>query len=158
MRATSLFATSHKLDLPLGTPYANSYGFENMPHLYLPYCVGTVADGGLLITESGRVEEKSWEPARARLEAARHLAGLIGGALWIGTGENGSRLRQQNLIFLHDRQQNFPAFHDIASHVSQRWRSQDLSIAEVIRRLEERRSAAEVEAVAWKLVAEAAAK
>ena len=38
------------------------------------------------------------------------------------------------------------------------WRSQELSVAEVITRLAERWSGAEVEAAAWKLVADAAAQ
>ena len=51
------FARTHKLDLPLGTPYA----FEDQPHEYLPDYVGTLSGGGLLIAEAGRAEEKSRE-------------------------------------------------------------------------------------------------
>jgi len=152
------FAHSHKLDLPLGTHYANSYAFENASHVYLPDYVGTLADGGLLIAKAGQVEEKSPERARAKLEATRHLAELKGGALRIGTEENLSRLRQQNLVFLHARRQDFLAFTDIAGHVAAVWQAQDLSIAEIMRQLAERLSAAVVKAAAWTLVADATAQ
>ncbi len=36
------FARTHKLDLPLGTPYAISYAFKDQPHEYLPDYVGTL--------------------------------------------------------------------------------------------------------------------
>lgn len=58
------FARAHKLELPLGTPYAIAYAFANRPHEYLRDYVGTLVDGGLLIAEAGRVEEKSRERAR----------------------------------------------------------------------------------------------
>ena len=152
------FARAHNLDTPLGTPYAIAYAFEEKPHAYLPDYVGTLVGGGLLVAEAGRVEEKSRGRARAKLEAARELTALKGGALWIGTDENLSRRRQQNLVFLHARGLSFPAFAEIAEEIRALWRSQELPIAEVIARLGGRWSAAEVEAAAWKLVAEAAAR
>jgi hypothetical protein len=79
---------THQLDAPLGTPYAIAYAFEEAPHVYLPDYVGTLAGGGLLVAEAGRVAEKTREQARAKLEAARALVALKDGALWIGTDEN----------------------------------------------------------------------
>lgn len=67
------FVRAHHLDVPLGTPYAIAYAFDETPHVYLPDYVGTLVGGGLLVAEAGRVEEKSREQARAKLEAARTL-------------------------------------------------------------------------------------
>src|SRR4029453_1305580 len=79
------FARRHRLDAPLGAPYAITYAFEDRPHIYLPDYVGTLVGGGLLIAEAGRFEDKGREQARVKLEAAHHLATLKDGALWIGT-------------------------------------------------------------------------
>ena len=155
---SSAFARAHHLDAPLGTPYAIAYAFGEKPHVYLPDYVGTLVGGGLLVAEAGRVEEKRREQARAKLEAARALTALKGGALWIGTDENLSRRRQQNLVFLHARGLGFPAFTELAEEIGALWRSEELPVAEVIARLGGRWSAAEVEAAAWKLVASATAR
>src|SRR5579884_1170960 len=138
------FARTHKLDLPLGTPYAIAYAFADQPHAYLPDYVGTLVDGGLLIAEAGRVEEKSRERARAKLEAARQLAALKGGALWIGTDENLARRRQQNLVFLQARRLPFPAFGEITDHIAEWWQSEELPVAEIMARLGRHWSPAEV--------------
>ena len=152
------FARAHHLDAPLGTPYAIAYAFGEKPHVYLPDYVGTLVGGVLLVAEAGRAEEKSREQARAKLDAARALVALKGGALWIGTDENLSRRRQQNLVFLHARGLSFPAFTEVAREIDALWQSEELPVAEVIARLDGRWSAAEVEAAAWKLVANATAK
>lgn len=117
------FVRTHQLDAPFGTPYAIAYAFEEAPHVYLPDYVGTLAGGGLLVAEAGRVEEKTREQARAKLEAARALVALKGGALWIGTDENLSGRRQHNLIFLHARSLTFPAFAELAEEIGVLWQS-----------------------------------
>ena len=123
---SAAFAHAHNLDTPLGTPYAISYAFDNQPHVYLPDYVGTLVGGGLLIAEAGRVDEKSRAQARAKLEAARYLAALKGGTLWIGTDENLSRRRQHNLVFLHARRLEFPTCAEITDHIAELWRSAEL--------------------------------
>ncbi len=152
------FARAHQVAAPLGTPYAIAYAFDGKRHEYLPDYVGTLVGGGLLIAEAGRVDDKSRARARAKLEAARHLAALKGGALWIGTDENLSRRRQHNLVFLHARRLEFPACAEITSGIAELWQSEDLPVAEIMARLGRHWSPAEVEAAAWKLVADAAAR
>src|SRR5713226_4540343 len=57
--ASEEFARARHLHTPLGTPYRIAYLYEGKPHDYLPDFVGTLCDGGLLIAEAGREEEKS---------------------------------------------------------------------------------------------------
>ena len=82
------FATANDLFTPLGTPYRISYLYEGKSHDYLPDFVGTLCDGGLLIAEAGRAEEKRKAQPLAKAEAAQRLAHLKGGVYWIATEEN----------------------------------------------------------------------
>ena len=77
-------AKTYDLAIPLGTPYRINYIFDGKPHEYLPDYVGTFCDGGLLIAEAGREEEKSQGRALVKAEAARRLAQIKGGEYWIG--------------------------------------------------------------------------
>src|SRR5262250_595318 len=56
---SEVFARTHRLITPLGTPYQISYVYDGQSHDYLPDFVGTLCDGTLLIAEAGREEEKS---------------------------------------------------------------------------------------------------
>jgi hypothetical protein len=72
--ASEAFVQAHHIAVPLSTPYAIGYFYEGNAHTYLPDFVGTLCDGGLLIAEAGRQEEKSRGQALAKAEAARRLA------------------------------------------------------------------------------------
>ena len=51
---SEIFARTHRLITPLGTPYRISYVYDGKSHDYLPDFVGTLGDGTLLIAEAGR--------------------------------------------------------------------------------------------------------
>jgi len=157
--ASPAFAETHRLSVPLGTPYRISYVYEGKTHDYLPDFVGTLCDGGLLIAEAGRESEKSQGQALAKAEAARRLAQLKGGEYWIGTDQNLSVRRHNNLLYLHARRQHFRAYDEIAAAVLTHWPTGSVScVKEVLQHLEAAFSEAEVEATVWKMVADAAAE
>ena len=83
--------------------------------------MGTLCDGGLLIAEAGRESEKQKAQPLAKAEAARRLAQLKGGVYWIGTDENLSVRRHNNLLYLHVRRQAFPTFGEIAATLLTQW-------------------------------------
>lgn len=67
--ASPLFVSAYHLATPLETPYRIPYVYEGKAHHYLPDFVGTLCDGGLLIAEAGRKQEKAREqrsPKRKR--------------------------------------------------------------------------------------------
>src|SRR5213593_136420 len=55
---SAAFANAYRLSTPLGAPYRISYLYEGKSHDYLPDFVGTLCDGGFLIAEAGRENEK----------------------------------------------------------------------------------------------------
>jgi hypothetical protein len=155
---SAAFAHAHQLDAPLGTPYPITYHFEDTPHEYLPDYVGTLVDGGLLVAEAGRAEQKACGQSLAKADAARRLAQARGGVFWLGTEDTLSRARHQNLIFLHARRGGFPTFDEIAPRIRTLWCSGEPStVADLVARFGCRWSAAEVEAAAWKVAGDAAA-
>lgn len=153
------FAQAHRIAVPFGTPYAVNYFYEGNAHIYLPDFVGTLCDGGLLIAEAGRQEEKSRGQALAKAEAASRLAQIKGGVYWLGTDKNLSELRYQNLLYLHARRQTFSTYEEIAATILANWPKGDAqSVNEWIQRFGSRWSAGEVEAAAWKITGDAAAE
>lgn len=157
--ASEAFVQAHRVAVPLGTPYAIGYVYEGNAHTYLPDFVGTLCDGGLLIAEAGRQKEKSQGQARAKAEAARRLAQIKGGVYWLGTEENLSELRYQNLLYLHARRQTFSTYEEIATTILADWPRGDPRCAnEFVQRFGSRWSAVEVEATIWKIVGDAAAE
>ena len=113
----------------------------------------------MLIAEAGRKHEKQKAQALAKAEAARRLAQLKGGEYWIGTDENLSELRSQNLLYLHARRSSFPTYEEIARALLADWPSGDLrSIHELVQHFGSRWSAMEVEAAVWKIAGDAAAE
>jgi len=152
------FARAHKLAAPLGTPYPIAYVVDDAPHDYLPDYVGTLVDGGLLVAEAGRADEKARGPALAKADAARRWTRLKGGAYWLGTEETLAPRRHQNLVFLHARRRAFPTFAEIAPEILALWRAgAGIPVAELVARFSHRWSEAEVEAAAWKIAGDAAA-
>jgi hypothetical protein len=115
------FARAYHIATPLPSPYRINYIYDGKPHEYLPDFVGTLSDGGLLITEAGRESEKRKAQPLAKAEAARRLAQLKGGAYWIGTETNLSVLRHTNLLYLHARRQPFPTYAEIATTLLEYW-------------------------------------
>jgi len=157
--ASPAFAETHHLSVPLGTPYRISYVYEGKTHDYLPDFVGTLCDGGLLIAEAGRESEKSQGQALAKAEAARRLAQLKGGEYWIGTDQNLSIRRHNNLLYLHARRQHFRAYDEIVAAVLTHWPTGSARcVKEFLQLLGATFSEAEVEAMVWKIVADAAAE
>ena len=157
--ASEAFVQAHHIAVPLGTPYAIGYFYEGNAHAYLPDFVGTLCDSGLLIAEAGRHQEKSRGQALAKAEAARRLAQLKGGVYWLGTDENLSELRYQNLLYLHARRQAFSTYEEIAATILADWpRGDPRSVHEFVQRFGSRWSAVEVEAAVWKIVGDAAAE
>ena len=153
------FATAYDLFTPLGTPYRISYLYEGKSHDYLPDFVGTLCDGGLLIAEAGRAEEKRKAQPLAKAEAAQRLAQLQGGVYWIATEENLSERRYHNLLYLHARRQSFPTYDEIAATLLANWAWGDMrSVNECTQRFGSRWSEMEVEAAMWKLIGDAAAQ
>jgi hypothetical protein len=153
------FAQAHRIAVPFGTPYAVNYFYEEKAHTYLPDFVGTFCDGGLLIAEAGRNAEKSQGKALAKAEAARRLTQLKGGSYWLGTDENLSERRYQNLLYLHARRQTFSTYEEIAATILADWpRGDTRSANEWVQRFGSRWSAVEVEATVWKIVGDAAAE
>jgi hypothetical protein len=115
--------------------------------------VGTFSDGGLLIAEAGRQEEKSRGRALVKAEAARRLARLKGGEYWIGTDTNLSERRHQNWLYLHARRQPFSTYAEISAALLGHWFYGDMqSVNELVKRWGSHWSDAEVEAAVWKLV------
>src|SRR2546425_2161299 len=156
--ASPAFAEAHRLLTPLGTPYRISYVYDGKAHDYLPDFVGTLCDGGLLIAEAGRESEKSRGQALAKAEAARRVAELKGGVYWIGTDENLSVRRHNNLLYLHARRQPFRAYDEIAAAVLASWSDGEMRcVNEFLHLFGSHWSEAEVEAAVWKMVGEAAA-
>ena len=156
--ASPAFAEAHRLLTPLGTPYRISYLYDGKVHDYLPDFVGTLCDGGLLIAEAGRASEKSQGQALAKAEAARRAAELKGGVYWIGTDENLSELRHNNLLYLHARRRPFPTYEEIAAVLLASWPYGEIrTVNELVRLFGRSFSEFEVEATVWKLVADATA-
>jgi len=152
------FAHAYRLATPLGTPYRISYVYEGKPHEYLPDFVGTLADGGLLIAEAGRVSEKRQGPALAKALAAQRLAQLNGGVYWIGTDENLSLRRHYNLLFLHARRHSFPTYDEIAPQILSAWPWGEIHTPlDFVHLFDGRWERGEIEATVWKIVADAAA-
>ena len=157
--ASEACAKAYDLAVPLGTPYRINYVFDGKQREYLPDYVGTLCDGGFLIAEAGREEEKSVGRALAKAEAARRLAQIKRGEYWIGTDLNLIERRHQNWLYLHARRQPFPAFAEIATALLGQWPyGQMQSVSEWVRRFGPHWSDAEVEATIWKLAGDAAAE
>jgi hypothetical protein len=157
--ASEACAKAYHLAVPLGTPYRINYVFDGKPREYLPDFVGTLCDGGLLIAEAGREEEKSVGRALVKAEAARRLAQIKGGEYWIGTDLNLIERRHQNWLYLHARRQPFPTFQEIATALLREWPSGEMqSVTDWVRRFGSHWSDAEVEAAVWKLAGGAAAE
>lgn len=156
--ASEKFAQAHQIAVPLGTPYPIGYIYEGKTHEYLPDFVGTLCDGGLLIAEAGREEEKSQGRAVAKAEAARQLAQLKAGVYWLGTDENLSTCRHYNLMYLHARRRTFSSFQEIAVTLFAHWPWGEIrTVNELLRLLGSQWSEGEVEAAVWKLAGDAAA-
>ncbi|EFH86605.1 hypothetical protein [Ktedonobacter racemifer] len=119
--ASEAFVPAHHIAVPLGTPYPIDYFYEGKAHKYLPDFIGTLCDGGLLIAEAGREEEKSQRRAIAKAEAAQRLAQLKGGVYWLGTNENLSECRHYNLIYLHARRRSFSTYQEIVTTLPAQW-------------------------------------
>ena len=119
------FVHAYHIATPLPSPYRINYIYDGEPHEYLPDFVGTFSDGGLLIAEAGRESEKRKAQPLAKAEAARRLAQLKGGAYLIGTDENLSVRRHNNLLYLHARRQPFPTYAQIAATLLEYWQYGD---------------------------------
>jgi hypothetical protein len=153
------FVDAYDLFTPLGTPYRISYLYEGKSHDYLPDFVGTLCDGGLLIAEAGRADEKRKAQPLAKAEAAQRLAQLKGGIYWIATEERLSERRYHNLLYLHARRQSFPTYDGIAAMLLADWLWGDMrSVNECVQRFGSRFSEMEVEAAMWKLIGDVAAQ
>ena len=156
--ASETFAQARHLHTPLGTPYRIAYLYDGNPHEYLPDFVGTLCDGGLLIAEAGRESEKRKGQALAKAEAAGRLAQLKGGVYWIGTDQNLSLRRHDNLLYLHARRQSFSTYEHIAATLLAAWPwGEERCAKEMVERFGSRWSEPEVEAAFWKVVGDAAA-
>jgi Cytochrome P450 len=156
--ASEACANAYRLVTDLGTPYRINYVFDGKSHEYLPDFVGTLCDGGLLIAEAGRETEKRKGQPLAKAEAARTAAKHKGGIYIIGTEENLSERRHQNLLRLHAYRQGFPTYDEIAAFILKQWPWGELrSAGEFMQRFGSRWSEPEVEATVWKLVGDAAA-
>jgi hypothetical protein len=157
--ASPAFVNAYHLFTPLPTPYRISYLYDGKSHDYLPDFVGTLNDGGLLIAEAGREEEKSQGRALLKAEAARRLAQLKGGVYWLGTDVNLSVRRHQNWLYLHARRRAFSAYQEIAQALLAHWPQGSIhTVHELVQRFGPHWSEAEVEAAVWKLAGEAAAE
>ncbi len=157
--ASPAFVNAYHLFTPLPTPYRIAYLYEGKAHDYLPDFVGTLSDGGLLIAEAGREEEKSRGRALLKAEAARRLAQLKGGVYWIGTDAHLSNRHHQNWLYLHARRRTFPIYQAIAETLLAHWPYGDIhTVHELVQRFGRNFSEAEVEAAVWKLVGDAAAE
>lgn len=108
------FASAYRLPLPQHALFAIGYTFESKPHQYLPDVVGTLTNGQPFIAEAGMEDDKRGDRNLAKAEAARRLAHLQDGLFWIGTERRLSKRRHYNLVYLHARRKNFPAFAEIA--------------------------------------------
>jgi hypothetical protein len=153
------FAAAHRISAPLGTPYGIAYTWGGQPHTYLPDVVGRFMDGGLLIAEAGVAAEKDHGVAVAKANAARMWAACNGGAYWLATERHLTSQCYYNWLFLHANRLPFRLFVDIAPAVLARWRDgEPLSVRQLLAQLGGRWSPQEVEAAAWKVAAEAAAR
>ena len=108
------FANAYRLPLPQHAPFAIGYAFESKPHQYLPDVVGTLTNGQPFIAEAGMEDDKRGDRNLAKAEAARRLAHFQQGSFWIGTERTLTKRRHYNLVYLHARRKNFPAFAEIA--------------------------------------------
>lgn len=154
----SPFATAYRLPIPKNAPFAIGYTFEGNPHDYLPDVVGTLRSGKLFIAEAGMEDEKRGDRNLAKAEAARRLARIQRGAFWLGTERTLTQQRHYNLVFLHARRKNFPAFADIAVALQNIWPWGEMaSVEEIASRFEQRWPIALVEAAIWKVVGDSAA-
>ncbi len=153
------FAMTYRLPTPKHAPFAIGYAFEGKPHDYLPDVVGTLTSGKLFIAEAGMEDDKQQDRNLAKAEAARRLARIQGCVYWIGTEKTLTSQRHYNLVYLHARRKNFPAFTDIATALQEVWPWGEVaSVEEIESRLAGRWPANLVEAAIWKAVADAAAE
>ena len=98
-------------------------------------------------------DDKRGDRNLAKAEAARRLARIQRGAFWIGTERTLTQQRHYNLVFLHARRKNFPAFADIAVALQNIWPWGEMaSVEEIASRFEQRWPVALVEAAIWKVV------
>jgi hypothetical protein len=152
------FATTSRLPTPSDAPLSIGYAFEGKSHIYLPDIVGTLTSGKRFIAEAGMEDDKRGDRNLAKAEAARRLAHLGQGVFWIGTEKTLTKFRHHNLVFLHVRRENFPAFADIASAVQEVWPwGEGAPVEEIARRLSQQWPPDLVEATIWKMVADSAA-
>jgi len=155
---SAVFAATYKIATSLPTPFSINYLFEGKGHVYLPDAIGQLQDGSLLIAEAGLERDKRQERNQAKAEAARKIAEQQGGVYWIGTEASLSPKRHANLVFLHARRQNFPAWTELSEALQVVWPwGEAACIQEVVERLGERWSQAEKEAAVWKRCADSAA-
>jgi hypothetical protein len=155
---TPQFAHARNLATPIEVPYKIEYVYEGKIHEYLPDYIGTLCDGRLLIAEAGLEERKRKGQELAKAEAARRLAGLRGGAFWIGTDKNLSDRWYQNLLYLHVRRETFRSFDNIAPVILAHWPwREERSVQDFIDQFASQWHEAEVEAAVWKIAGDAAA-
>jgi len=128
------------------------YACEGQPHDYLPDVVGTLRSGPLFIAEAGMEDDQRGDRHLAKAEAARRLARLQQGVVWIGTEHTLTLQRHYNLVYWHARRKRFPAFADIAAALQAVWPWGDVaSVAALESRLAGRGPATLVAAAIWNL-------
>jgi hypothetical protein len=103
-------------------------------------------------------DDKRSDRNLAKADAARRLAHIQRGIFWIGTERTLTKRRQYNLVYLHARRKNFPAFADIAIDLQKVWPVGEVaSVEEIESRLAGKWPESLVEAAIWKVVGDSAA-
>jgi hypothetical protein len=117
-----------------------------------------MVDGTPFIAEEGMEDDKRSDHNLAKAEAARRLAHIQRGAFWIGTERTLTKRHHYNLIFLHARRKNFPAFADVAIALQEVWPVGEVaSVEEIESRLTGKWPSSLVKAAIWKVVGDSAA-
>lgn len=151
------FVEAHGLNYELSVPFEIPYVFQGERHVYLPDFVGVLDDGTLFIGEAGLQAYKLRPEALAKAAAARDFALAQGGQYWIGTERAISDARMYSLELLHARRIVHGEPVDLAEALRPHLVDRTTSIGDVVDEVESFPHDL-VEAVAWRMTAEACAE
>lgn len=153
------FAAAHRLGCRLEVPFVIPYEFEGRSHDHYIDWVGVTTNGQLFGVEASIEELKSDAQSRAKLAATEAFFREQGG--WFGLflpGETVSDLRIANLLRLNAHRVPFAAYEDLAGLIEPLLLAPEpVSIHDIVARLGGAHGGRQVEAAAWRLIAEAVA-
>lgn len=153
------FANKHKLSKTSIIPIVIPYTWEEKTHNYFPDFLVTLANGGNIIVEVGRYEEKMVGVAIAKAIAAIDMCKNRGWCYWLITDQNiMTKTKKNNLIFLKSFDKPMYKNLEIQNRVLEilEGNCYSLCIEEVINQLSEKYPKKEIEMAIYELINAAA--